>query len=175
MRFASERALSFTFPGCIRGWRRERGKPVREVRMMYRGLHRYQMEPGPEFSFFAIPRRSSRRRPPWWKIRISLGIVAWHSVFTERTECTEGAAHPTFANRFASSFFLFSLHFFLFFFFPSSRHFVRISDRCDQFESERLTNREGGEGFEEFLNWIRMLISDDMDIPRSLISQKRRS
>ena len=68
-----------------------------------------------------------------------------------------------------------SIFFSFFFFRVAGTSFEYPADRCDQFESERLTNREGGEGFEEFLNWIRMLISDDMDIPRSLISQKRRS
>lgn len=58
--------------------------------------------PSPEFSFFAIPRRTSRWRPPWWKIRISPGIFASHSVFREnRTEGTRSTMSMLYRSPFS--------------------------------------------------------------------------
>ena len=56
-----------------------RGKPREEASNDVQGATRVQMDPAENFRFS----RSSRRRPPWWKIRISVGIVASHSVFRD--------------------------------------------------------------------------------------------
>lgn len=163
MRFASERSVS-RFPDAYVA---ARSKPVREVRVMYRGLHRHQMDPGPEFSFFAIPRRSSRRRPPWWKIRISLGIVAWHSVFTEN-----GAPRELLTRRLQSIRIVFLpllAPFFLFSFFDYQA--LRWISGWSLRSIRETHDSRGGRIRGIFkLDPDATLILDDMDIPRSLIS-----